>query len=90
MFNIKSDSHYKSQLVVKRFSQVKEIDFDKLFSPVVCYEIACLFLTIAALEDWDIHSINVKTAYLYGDSDEKIYIKQLKYFRLPGKEKKVQ
>jgi len=38
VFNIKPDSHYRSRLVAKGFSQVEGIDFDELFSPVVCYE----------------------------------------------------
>jgi len=46
IFNIKSDGHYKSQLVAKEFSQVKKIDFDELFSLVVCYKIIYLFLAI--------------------------------------------
>jgi len=87
MFNIKSDGCYRSQLVTKGFSQVKEIDFDELFSLVGCYETACLFLAVAALEDWDIYNVDVKTIYLYGNLDEKI--KQLEGFRLPSKEKKV-
>ena len=89
VFNIKSDSYYRSWLVVKRFSQVKEIDFDKLFSLVIYYEIVCLFLAVAALEDWDIHSVDIKTVYLHSDLDKKIYIGQPEGFRLPGKEKKV-
>jgi len=51
VFNIKFDGCYKSQLVAKGFSQIKEINFDELFSLVVCYETACLFLAVAALED---------------------------------------
>jgi len=51
VFNIKSDGYYRSQLVTKEFSQVKEINFDKLFSPVVCYETTHLFLAVAALEN---------------------------------------
>ena len=51
IFNIKSDNYYRSQLVAKGFSQVKGINFDKLFSPVVHYETAYLFLVIATLED---------------------------------------
>jgi len=82
VFNIKFNGHYRSQLVEK-------IDFDKLFSLVVHYETAYIFLAIATLEDWDIHSIDVKSAYLYSDLDEKIYIKQLEDFRLSSKEKKV-
>jgi len=48
-----------------------------------------LLLTIAALEDLDIQSIDIKTANLYGNLDEKIYIEQPKGFRLPRKENKV-
>ena len=81
--------HYRSQLIAKGFSQVERINFDKLFSSVVYYETACLFLAIATLEDWNIYSIDIKTTYLYNDLDEEIYIEQFKSFRLLGKEKKV-
>jgi len=89
VFNIKPDSRYWSCLVAKGFSQVEGIDFDELFSLVIHYETVWLFLTIAVLEDLDIQSIDVKTAYLYGDLDEKIYIEQPEGFKLPRKENKV-
>ena len=41
------------------------------------------------LEDLDIQSVDIKTAYLYGDLDEEIYMEQLEGFKLPGKENKV-
>ena len=62
VFNIKPDGCYRSHLVAKGFSQVEGIDFDELFSLVVCYETVQLFFAVVALEDWDIQSINVKTA----------------------------
>ena len=74
VFNIKPDSYYWSRLVAKGFSQVESIDFDKLFSPVVCYKTMWLFLAIVALEDLDIQSINIKTAYLYNNLNEEIYM----------------
>ena len=74
MFNIKSHSCYRSLLVVKEFSQIKEINFDELFSLVVHYETACLFIAVAIYEDWDIHSIDIKTAYLYNNLNKKIYM----------------
>jgi len=89
VFNIKSNGCYRSWLVAKRFSQIKEIKFDELFSLVVYYETACLFLAVAVLEDWNIHSINIKTIYFYSYLDKKIYMEQPEGFRLPGKEKKV-
>jgi len=48
-----------------------------------------LLLAVAALENLDIQSIDIKTAYLYGDLDEKIYMEQPEGFKLPGKENKV-
>jgi len=89
VFNIKSNGYYRSQLVVKEFSQIKGINFNELFSLVVYYETAHLFLAIATLKDWNIHSVDVKTAYFYSDLDEKIYMEQSEDFRLPGKEKEV-
>jgi len=38
VFNIKPDGRYRSCLVAKEFSQVEDINFDELFSPVVYYE----------------------------------------------------
>ena len=89
MFNIKPNGYYQSCLVAKGFSQVEGIDFDKLFSPVVHYKTTWLLLAVAALEDLDIQSVDVKIAYLYGDLDEEIYIEQPEGFKLPGKENKV-
>jgi len=89
VFNIKPHGRYRSCLVAKGFSQVKDIDFDELFSPVVHYETVRLLFAIATLENLDIQSIDIKTAYLYGNLDEKIYIEQPKGFKLPRKENKV-
>ena len=89
VYGVKSLGQKRSRLVAKGFSQIEGIDFDELFSPVVRYETARLMLSIAALEDLDIHSVDVKTAYLYGDLEEEIYMEQPEGFRLPGQEQKV-
>ena len=89
VFNIKPDGRYRSHLVAKEFSQVEGIDFDELFSSVVYYETVWLLLVVAALEDLDIQSVDIKTAYLYGDLDKEIYMEQPEDFKLPGKENKV-
>ena len=41
-------------------------------SLVVYYKIIYLFLAVTILEDWDIHGVNIKTVYLYGDLDREI------------------
>ena len=74
--------------LLQNFFQIKEINFDKLFSLVVCYKIACLFLAISTLEDWDIYSIDIKTAYLYSNLDEKIYMGSLNVLGYLAKKRK--
>jgi hypothetical protein len=89
VFNEKSDGHLRARLVAKGFSQVEGIDYNELFSPVVCYESARLLFGVAALENWDMFSVDIKTAYLYGKLDEEIYMTQPEGFKISGKENKV-
>uniref|UniRef100_A0A0W0G0F0 Reverse transcriptase Ty1/copia-type domain-containing protein n=1 Tax=Moniliophthora roreri TaxID=221103 RepID=A0A0W0G0F0_MONRR len=76
VFDIKTDGHYKARLVAKGFSQVEGMDYDELFSPVVRFETVCVLLALAALEDWDIQALDIKTAFLYGELDKEIYMEQ--------------
>ena len=46
-------------------------------------------LALSALEDWYIEALDVKTAFLYGKLDEKIYMHQPEGFKLKGQEHKV-
>ncbi|KAF7761980.1 hypothetical protein Agabi119p4_9972 [Agaricus bisporus var. burnettii] len=89
VFNQKGDGRLQARLVANGFSQVKGIDFDELFSPVVRYKTARLLFGVATLEDWDMFSVDVKTAYLYGKLDEEIYMQQPEGFIIPGMENKV-
>ena len=74
---------------MKGFSQVKGLDFNQVFSPVVCFETVRLMLALAALENWYITGLNVWSTYLYGKLDEEIYMEQPKGFAVPGQEHKV-
>ena len=89
VFAIKSDGRKKARLVAKGFSQVEGIDFDEIFSPVVRYESVRLMIATAALEDWTIQALDVKSAFLYADLDEKIYMEQPEGFKTKGQEHKV-
>ena len=75
--------------MAKGFSQVEGLDFDQIFSPVVRFETICLILALAALQDWKILGLDVKSAYLYGTLDEEIYIEQPEGFVDPKHPKKV-
>ena len=78
-------------MVVRKpgFSQIKDIDFNQIFSLVVWYESVCLLLAAAALEGWHIERLNIKSAFLYRQLDKEIYIEQPKGFKIHGQEWKV-
>ena len=84
VFDVKTDGRKKARLVAKGFSQVEGIDFDQIFSPVVRFETVRLILALAALEDWHISGVDVKSAYLYGKLDEEIYMEQPEGFKAKG------
>lgn len=89
VYDIKHDGRYKARLVAKGFTQVWGEDYHETFSPVARFESIRYLLAHAALEDWDIESMDVKTAFLNGDLDEEIYMEQPEGWVVRGKENHV-
>ena len=48
-----------------------------------------MLIAIAAIQNLEIHQMDINTAFLDGDLDEEIYMEQPKGFIVPGQEKKV-
>ena len=82
-------TRYRARLVAKGFSQTAGIDYDETFAPVARLDSLRLLLALAARLDWDIHHVDIKSAYLNGDLDEEIYMDQPKGFTIQGMEGKV-
>jgi len=89
VFKHKADGRFRARLVAKGFTQIHGIDYSETFSPVARFESLRLLLAISALEDWEIHSMDVKSAFLNGDLDEEIYMAQPEGFIIPGQEHQV-
>jgi hypothetical protein len=71
---------YKARLVSKGFQQVHGIDYDETFAPVVNMDSIRLALTIAKTKGWEVHQMDVKNAFLYGDLSEEMYMEQPQEF----------
>ena len=66
---------YKARLVARGFSQVEGVDFTETFAPVIRFQSLRMLLAKANKEGMFIHQMDVKTAFLYGILDTKIYMK---------------
>ena len=79
---------YKARLVVKGFEQVFGQDYVDTTSPTARMESLCLVLHLAAVNNWEIQQVDIKTAYLYGllSADEVVYMEQPRGFADLGKE----
>ena len=65
----KVDRH-KAHLVAKGFSQVEGIDYTETFSPVAKMNSIHLVLSLVAPFKWEVHQMDVKSAFLHGDLHE--------------------
>ncbi|OWZ13148.1 Gag-pol Polyprotein [Phytophthora megakarya] len=81
IFKIKYDAdgnveRCKARLVIRGFEQVKYIDYDEIFAPVIRLEYLRIPLTLVAIMDWECHQTDVDIAFLNGDMEEEVYMLQ--------------
>ena len=67
---------YKARLVAKGYSQRAGIDYDETFAPVAKFTSIRMLLALAAHYDFEVHQMDVHTAFLNGDLDVDIYMQQ--------------
>lgn len=80
---------YKARLVAKGYSQVEGIDFGEIFAPIAKMTSIIFLLSIVVAFDLEVEQMDVKTAFLHGDLEEEIYMKQPEGFAVKGKKELV-
>ena len=78
-----------TRLVVKEYSQKEGIVYNAIFSLVVKHTSIQLLLTIMAQGDLELEQLDVKTSFLPGEFEERIYMKQPEGFVQEGQKNKV-
>ncbi|KAL0462346.1 UNVERIFIED_CONTAM: Retrovirus-related Pol polyprotein from transposon TNT 1-94 [Sesamum latifolium] len=72
----RSVDKFKTRLVAKNFKQKEGIDYFDTYSPVARLTTIRVFIALASMYSLPIHQMDVKTAFLYGELEEKIYMDQ--------------
>lgn len=65
------------------------VDFDEVSAPVARIETVRLIIGMAATHRWELHHLDVKTAFLHGELREEVFIKQPEGYIRKGHESKV-
>jgi len=79
VFKLKRGAHgeilrYKARWVVRGFEQREGLDFTETFASVVKPMSYKAIFALAAAYDWEIEQMDVKTAFLYGDIEEDVWV----------------
>lgn len=80
---------FKSRLVAKQYVQELGIDIDEVFALVAWIETIRLLIGLAVAGGWEIHYLDVKTAFLHRELNEDVYVSQPEYFKKKGEEHKI-
>ena len=77
---------FKARLVIQGFRQREGVDYFDTYAPVARITTIRLLIALASIHGLVIHQMDVKTAFLNGELDEEVYMKQPKGFVVDGQE----
>nr|GFB12057.1 retrovirus-related Pol polyprotein from transposon TNT 1-94 [Tanacetum cinerariifolium] len=69
-------ARFKSRLVAKGFLQKEGIDYHEVFSPTVKHKTIWVLLAMVGAFSLELEQLDVKTAFLHGNLEERIYMSQ--------------
>ncbi|GJR82041.1 putative ribonuclease H-like domain-containing protein [Tanacetum coccineum] len=82
-------SQEEPKRIAKALSDPEGIDYDEVFAPVASIEAIRLFLAYASFMAFMLYQMDVKSAFLYGTTEEEVYVCQPPGFEDPDYPDKV-
>lgn len=80
---------YKARLVAKGYTQEHGVDYTEVFAPVARLDTIRVVISLAALKEWTIYQLDVKSAFLHGELSEEVFVEQPPGYEQKGNEQKV-
>jgi len=77
---------HKARLVAKGYVQWQGIDFEEVFALVARLDTVRMILAVAANRGWEVHHLDVKSAFLNGELEEEVYVSQPEGYTVKNKE----
>ena len=75
----------KARLVAQGYTQVKGMDYGEAYAPVARLESICILLAYANHHNITLYQMDIKSAFLNGEIEEEVYVKQPPGFINPKK-----
>jgi hypothetical protein len=75
---------YKGRIVAKGYAQREGVDYTETFAPTARFGALRTVIALAAMEDWELESVDISTAFLNGEIDAEVYMHKPEGVEFPG------
>ena len=91
VFKLKTDEdgkieRYKARLVAQGYTEIFGMDYAETFCPVVRLESVRALMALSVQHKFHLHQMDVTTAFLNGELEEALFMRQPEGFTKPGQE----
>ena len=66
----------KARLVAKGYTQIFKLDDSDTFSPIAKIAYVRLLISLAAINHWTLHQLDIKNAFFHVELVEEVYLEQ--------------